>query len=339
MALKILVKLFLLAQNQVSSGKKSGIQPKTMYFYQTITKNIDRSFVKHYNKKSQGIIEIWRNENIDKPTISIIIPTVDKTRGGHLPALLQQIEIQSFTNWEIILIIKDSRQGRAINCGVAVAAGKYIVTFDDDTKLGSGDLLEKMVHHMEIHPEFGMAGVANIPPANATWFTKKVMEQLPRRTSPIVDTIVESDLAEHPCAIFPKHVFMAIGGENELIPRGLDPYLRAEIRKAGYKVVVLPKLFIHHLPPASFTKFCCQFYRNGKMAAYVNKFYPEFVVELTTQHQDKVPKKRSNLTRIISYIFRILKALFSLNIFYLLSLKFYLLGYIVSYLFLKEKNV
>jgi len=306
-----------------------------MKLFKTITGNIERPFVKYPNGVSEGIIEIWRNT--ENPQISIIIPTIDKTRDGYLPDLLNQIEKQTFTKLEIILIIKDSRQGRAINCGVALASGKYIITFDDDTKLGSDDILEKMFNHIENHPEFGMAGVANIPPENANWFVQKVMEQLPRRTSLIVEKIVESDMAEHPCAIFPRKVFMDVGGENELIPRGLDPYLRAEIRKAGYKVVVLPELFIHHLPPATFRKFCKQFFRNGKMAAYVNKYYPEFVVELTAEHGKEVAKKRSLFERIISYIFRIVKTIFTFKIFYLLSLILYLSGYIWGYLFM-EKN-
>ncbi|MFP4546687.1 MAG: glycosyltransferase [Fidelibacterota bacterium] len=302
-------------------------------------KTIHRPFVRHSNGDSQGTIEIWRSEDTENPLVSIIIPTVDKTRDGYLPDLLSQIENQSFRNWEIILIIKDSRQGRAINCGVALATGKFIVTFDDDTKIGSDNLLEEMVTHMEKNSEIGMAGVANIPPENATWFVRKVMEQLPRRTSPIVQKIVESDLAEHPCAIFPRKVFMEVGGENELIPRGLDPYLRAEIRKAGYKVVVLPDLYIHHLPPASFKKFCKQFFRNGKMAAYVNKFYPEFVVELTTEHEKEVKGKRTIIQRVVSYIFRLLKTIITLKIFYLLSLILYLCGYIIGYLTLKKNDV
>ena len=308
-----------------------------MKLYQTISGNIERPFVKFPNKFSEGTVEIWRNT--DTPQISIIIPTVDKTRDGYLPYLVTQIQHQSFTNWEIVLIIKDSRQGRAINCGVSLATGKYIVTFDDDTKLGSDDLLKKMYNHIEQHPEFGMAGVANIPPENASWFVQKVMEQLPRRTSPIVDEIVESDMAEHPCAIFPRKIFMEVGGENELIPRGLDPYLRAEIRKAGYKVVVLPELFIHHLPPSTFIKFCKQFYRNGKMASFVNKFYPEFVIELTTEHGKKVAEKRSIYKRIFSYLFRLMKTVLTFKLFYLLSLILYLFGYIVGYLTLDKNDV
>jgi len=310
-----------------------------MNLYKTSTGNIPRLFVKYPNGNSKGKIEIYRNEIIDLPLVSIIIPTIDATRDGYLPALLEQINRQTFNNYEIILIIGDSRQGRAINCGATVAAGKYMLIFDDDTRLGSDDLLEKMVFYMNNTENIGMAGVANSPPDIASWFVKRVMKELPRRTSPIVTKIVDSDLAEHPCCIIPREVFFEIGGENELIPRGLDPYLRREIRKAGYRVVVLPELYIHHLPPKTFRKFVKQFYRNGKMAAYVNKFYPEFVIELTTEHGDEVPQKRSLIIRILSYTGRLLKTLLTLRVFYLLSLVLYLCGYVIGYITLKETDV
>ena len=242
--------------------------------FKTITGNIERKFVKHPFEQSEGTIEIHRELNITSPIISIVIPTIDATRDGYLPDLLKKIKQQKFQNYEIILIISDSRQGRAINCGVQIASGKYIVTFDDDTKIGRDDLLEKMLFHIKQHSDIGMAGVANIIPENASFFVRRSMIELPRRTSPVVSKIVDSDMAEHPCCIIPRDIFIQVGGENEKIPRGLDPYLRQEIRKAGYRVVVLPELFIHHLPPKTFGKFIRQFYRNGKMAAYVNKFYP-----------------------------------------------------------------
>jgi len=305
----------------------------------TFSGNISRDYVKFQKGESEGHIEIHRQDGVDQPLVSIIIPTVGAARNDFLPNLLSQIARQTFRNFESIIVIGDSRQGRAINCGAAIASGKYLMTFDDDTQLGADDLIEKMVQIVSVHPEIGMAGVANLVPENAVWFVRRVMKELPRRTSPIVDEITESDLAEHPCCLIPREVFYKIGGENELIPRGLDPYLRQEIRRAGFTVVVLPGLFIHHLPPRTFRKFVRQFYRNGRMAAYVNKFYPQFVVELPTQHGEKVREKRPIPIRAISYCWRLLKSILTLKVFYLLSLVLYLSGYWVGYLFLRENDV
>ena len=305
----------------------------------SIANNIPRPFVKYPNGESTGKIEIHRDDPIKKPLISIIIPTADATRDGLLPSLLEQLKLQAFRDFEIIVIIGDTRQGRAINCGAQVAEGKYLVTFDDDTRLGHTDLLENMANQIEQHSDIGMAGVANLVPPDASFFVKRVMKELPRRTSPMVTEIIDSDMAEHPCCIIPRDVFLKVGGENEIIPRGLDPYLRQAIRNAGYRVVVLPGIYIHHLPPKTFHKFVKQFYRNGKMAAYVNKFYPEFVIELTTRHGDKVSEKRSTLIRVVSYIGRLLKTFLTLRIFYLLSLVLYLTGYVIGTVTLKESDV
>jgi len=310
-----------------------------MQLKQTITGNITRSFVKYPYGETEGYIEIHRPVKVTDPLLSIVIPTIDKMREGYLPTLLSQLDHQTFRNFEILLVIKDTRQGRAINSGVALASGKYIVILDDDTRLGTNYILEKMVESMELHPEIGMAGVANLVPDDASWFVRRVMRELPRRTSPIVHEITESDLAEHPCCIIPREVFIEVGGENELIPRGLDPYLRQAIRQAGYRVVVLPELFIHHLPPGTFRKFVRQFYRNGKMAAYVNKFYPEFVVELAYQHAAEVKQKRFLIVRIISYCVRVLKTILTIRFFYLLSLLLYLTGFVIGYLTLKKSDV
>ena len=307
--------------------------------YQTLTGNIVRPFVKHLRGKTEGYIEIHRPVKVTDPLLSIVIPTIDKMREGYLPALLSQVDQQTFRNFEVLLVIKDTRQGRAINSGVALASGKYIVILDDDTRLGTNYILEKMVESMELHPEIGMAGVANLIPDDASWFIRQVMREIPRRTSPIVQEITDSDLAEHPCCIIPREVFIEVGGENELIPRGLDPYLRQAIRQAGYRVVVLPELFIHHLPPGTFRKFVRQFYRNGKMAAYVNKFYPEFVVELAYQHAAEVKQKRFLIVRIISYCVRVLKTILTIRFFYLLSLLLYLTGFVIGYLTLKKSDV
>ncbi len=310
-----------------------------MKIIKTLTDNINRPFVKYSNGESKGKIEIHRDDPDQKPLVSIIIPTADATRDGLLPSLLEQLKDQTFRDFEIIVIIGDTRQGRAINCGAQVAEGRYLVTFDDDTRLGHNDLLEKMVNQIEQYDNIGMAGVAKVIPDNASLFVRRLMKELPRRTSPIVTEIIDSDMAEHPCCIIPRDVFLKVGGENEIIPRGLDPYLRREIRAAGYRVVVLPDLYIHHLPPKTFHKFVRQFYRNGKMAAYVNKFHPEFVVELTTKHLDQVKEKRSMMVRSFSYLYRIIKTLITLKIFYLLSLVLYLSGFIIGYMTLKKDSV
>lgn len=298
-----------------------------------------RHFVKFPKPGGTRRIEIHQPRGVETPLVSIIIPTMGSARAYYLQSLLNQLAEQTFPAFEIILINGDNRQGRAINYGAVLARGQYLLILDDDTRLGSRELIEKMVAMVADHPEIGMAGVANLVPPDASWFVRRVMQEIPRRTAPLVHKITDSDLAEHPCCLIPKAVFYQVGGENELIPRGLDPYLRRAIRQAGYRVVVLPGLYIHHLPPATFGKFVRQFYRNGKMAAYVNKFYPQFLVELTFEHGQSVPPPRSWLVRSSSYLLRLGKALLTGKPFFLLSSLLYLVGFGVGYVTLRRDDV
>ena len=60
-------------------------------------------------------------ENRLPPVVSVIIPTRDGDRRGLLKGLLHDLREQTVRSFEVLLIIGDPRQGRAINRGVAKA--------------------------------------------------------------------------------------------------------------------------------------------------------------------------------------------------------------------------
>ena len=266
-----------------------------------------RPFVKHRNDarapcRKVEIVESRSKRMADYPQTSLIIPTADGHRDGRLPALLRQLEQQNYQNFEIIIVQGDPRQGRAINIGADIARGDYLLTMDDDTSLADEASIQRLVAAAENDATIGMAGGINIIPDRAPFFVKLAMKQLPRRTAPDVDQITPSDLAEHPLLLIRKDVFKKTGGENELLPRGLDPYLRAECRKAGYQVVVVPKAYYSHLPPATPGKLIRQFFRNGKMSAYCNIFFPEWLIETPNQHVDEFVERRPLAYRVFRHM-------------------------------------
>lgn len=214
------------------------------------------TFVKHLNAEgSPAEVQVIEGREVGAtgPEVSVLIPTSDAWRGGYFPQLLEQLNAQTFQDFEVLVLKGDRRQGRAINTGAAQARGDILVTLDDDTRMGHPEVLANLVAAIRADPEIGMAGVANTVPEDAPWLVRRVMKEIPRRSSEVVREIVESDMAEHPCCAIPKRVFYEIGGENEIVPRGLDPYLRREIRRAGYRVVVIPDTYIHHLPRPAFS--------------------------------------------------------------------------------------
>jgi GT2 family glycosyltransferase len=297
-----------------------------------------RQFVLHRNDTGippDRTIEVAETESIhlgDYPKVSIIIPTVDGYRNGLFPALLKQLLEQTYQNFEIITIKADSRQGRAINTGADIARGEYILTLDDDTCLVSNDAFEKLVRVMDDDKTIGMAGGLNVIPPDVTLFVRKAMQQIPRRSSPPINKIADSDLAEHPLLMIRIKAFKQVGGENELLPRGLDPYLRREFRKAGYRVVVVPSVEYSHLLPSSFTKLVRQFYRNGKQAAYCNKFYPQWIIETPDKHVNKFAEKRPLLYRVVRYLVNMVRKTTKGHWIYLSTSTAYAFGFILGYL-------
>jgi hypothetical protein len=191
---------------------------------------------------------------------------------------------------------------------------------------------------LDENPDIGMAGVPNLVPGNVSWFVKRVMSEIPRRSSAMVKEITVSDMAEHPCLIMRKDVFFRVGGENELIPRGLDPYLRQVFREANYKVVVIPDVYVHHLPPNSFRKLMRQFFRNGVAAAYVNRFYPQWVYDLTTSHEELFTPKVSRMHRLGRQVVRLVSALMRVRLLYLASQGSYLLGFLWGFITLRDRK-
>lgn len=243
-----------------------------------------RRFVQHrHPDPSPGSVWHVKPEG-EAARLSVVVPTVDAKRGGYFTQLLKQIGAQLGPAYELIVVRGDPRQGRAINVGADLAEGLYLLILDDDTSMPDSDTFEKLVAVLAGASAIGMVGGNNVVPAGATPFVRRAMEEIPRRSWRPVQTLTDSDLAEHPCLMMRTAEFKSVGGENELIPRGLDPYLRQAFREAGLRVVVAPGVVYHHLPPDSWRKLLGQYFRNGRQAAFVNRHYPQWVIETPSEH-------------------------------------------------------
>lgn len=298
-----------------------------------------RAFVRYVKDGPIPDVTVLRPAEEDDPRLSVIIPTLDGLRGGYLPHLLRQIEEQTFRGYEVIVVRGDRRQGRAINTAAAVARGEILLTMDDDTRVGTADLLERILETFAGNPDIGIVGVANLVPHDVNWLVRRAMRELPRRSSPAVSEITDSDMAEHPCLAIRRDVFVRIGGEHELLPRGLDPYLRQEVRALGYRVVVVPGVWIHHLLPAAYGSLLRQYFRNGAMAAYVQKFFPQFVIDQATTHGTAVPGRAHVARRALRYAGRIAGAALTGKWIYISTLAAYAAGYVWGQWAMREDSV
>ena len=98
-------------------------------------------------------------------SVSVIIPTSGAARNSLLAPLIDQIAAQTFRPGEVLVVRGDRRQGRAINRAARIARGEFLVTLDDDTRLGHPEVLERVVGLLRSDPTVGLSGAATeIPP-------------------------------------------------------------------------------------------------------------------------------------------------------------------------------
>ncbi len=214
-------------------------------------------------------------------TVSVIIPVADDSRNQYLDQLLSALDRQTIRDFEVLLVIGDHRQGRAINRGVKAATGRWIITLDDDTVITDDRLFEKLVAEMDGNADIGLGGAACEIPDTASSFQKRAMREIPRRYFPRQQHTIDSDFVQHPCLIISRRNFLAIGGEDEELIRGLDPVLRKKVRDHGLRVCIIEDTAVVHLLPGNLRALCRMYRRNGWGSAFAARHYPERVIELT----------------------------------------------------------
>ena len=287
-------------------------------------------------EKTYGEPSLEKTEKIqlsEKIEVSVVIPHFYASREGNLKGLLEDLRGQSFKDLEVLIVHGVSPQGRAINQGVRASRGEILVVIDDDSRLGHPRVIENLVRVLRSDSSIGMAGASVVTSQNANAFQRLAGKQFPRYNMPVVTEVTESDLPGHPCAAFPKEIFIKVGMEREDILRGLDPDLRVRIRKAGCRVVLAPDTWVHHPLPESFLKFIRVFLRNGYGSAYLQVHYPEINYDTDEAvGSEKFSAKHSFLYRVFRFPARLLKSLLALQWIRFAGYSVYLLGYLAGYL-------
>ena len=244
------------------------------------------------------------------PRVSVIIPSLDGHRGGAVPRLLESVRRQTFQDFEVEVVKGVSPQGRAINQGVAATGGEILLILDDDSEVADETVFARLVAALDDDPAIGLAGASIVVAPDASPFQRRAADQFPRFQTPVVDAVTDSDLACHGCCAIPRRVFNEVGGEREDILRGLDPDLRVRLRRAGYRVVLVPHARIYHPMPAGWRALVRIFFRNGFGSAYAWRFQPDSVYETHEQLHDGAFRPRTSLPyRLARFPLRLLRAL------------------------------
>lgn len=262
------------------------------------------------------------------PRVSIVIPSRDGYRNGFVPRLLESIDAQTFRDFEVHIVKGVFPQGRAINQGADETAGPILVVLDDDSRLADETVLQRLVDAIDSDPRIGFAGASIVVPPEASAFQQRASRQFPRFNTPVVDEITDSDLACHGCVAMPRAVFEAIGRERDDIIRGLDPDLRVRMRKAGYRVVLVPHARIYHPLPEGWRNLLRVFFRNGYGSAYSQRFQPDSVYDTHEALHESGFRPRTSLPyRVLRFPFRLVRAAFTGQSMRLAAYTAYAMGY------------
>lgn len=240
--------------------------------------------------------------------VAVVIPSGDRTRDDSLAGLLEDLERQSLRPREIEIVRGVAPNGRARNVGVERTTSEYLVFLDDDVRLGSHDVLEKLVAALN-EPGVGLSGTAQQLPNDSSSFQKRCAEQIPRSKSEVVTRLTDSDMVTTQCCATKRVELARLGNFHDKILRGVDPELRNRYREAGLRIVIAPDIWHYHPMPANWRALWKMAYRNGYSSAYAQRHFPETVLYNPDGHVGEFQPRRSLRTRIADRTWGFLKAI------------------------------
>ena len=247
------------------------------------------------------------------PEVSVIIPSWDGNRGGNVLKLIQQLKAQNLTSIEIILSVAESPNGYARNLGADVAKGNFLVFIDDDVCLGHKRVLEHLIAPFNTSQGIGLTGVSQLIPPDANRFQRWCANQIPRAISSVVEEITDSDMVTTMCLAIPRDLFYHVGKMNDRLLAGVDPDLRHRVRKAGYRVVVVPQTWAYHPAPESLRSLFRYAFRKGGYTAWQYRFSRDLMYDCPDGHVEEFADQTTLAYRVIRKGFRVLKEIVMLR--------------------------
>ncbi|MBI2265627.1 MAG: glycosyltransferase [Armatimonadetes bacterium] len=261
-----------------------------------------------------------------EPLISVIIPSLDGKRGGNLERLLGDIGSQTIQDVEVIVVEGVRPCAKAHNEGARRAKGEFLVSLDDDVRIGDARLFENLIQTLRGDPSIGMAGASQHIPLAADSWQRLVAAKMPRSESPVVSAPVESDMVTHACRAIRRELYLHLGGENDRLLRGDDAEFKHRVRKAGYRICLAPESLVYHPLPATPKIFMRDMFRRGMGAAHDNKFHSNLIYETPYADFSSPEERKPRSRRIVRYLTRMTGALLTGNWILFLAFFLYLAG-------------
>jgi GT2 family glycosyltransferase len=277
----------------------------------------------------KGVEIIIPKEN---PLVSVIIPSLDGYRDGNVPKLIEAIKSQTFTDIEVLIVEGEKPCARAHNVGAQNASGKILVFIDDDITLGHNQIIANLINPLIKDNSIGITGASQLIPIHHNRFQNRCAKEFDRFQFPVVHKMTESDMATHATMAIRKEVFMQVGQENENLIYCDDPELRARIRKAGYKIVIVPHTWCYHPPPSNLTRFLKTAFQRGRGAAHDFWHYPHLIYETPPATATTFIPRRPFIYRVLRSMAHSIDAIINLKLIFLSVRISYALGYLFGLL-------
>ena len=198
-------------------------------------------------------------DNSDTNALEVIV--VDNASADETPQRLQDWAQQDPARRRIVLNQDNRGFGPAVNQGLAMAKGEYLVILNNDIIVGPG-WARGLRRHLETDPQLGIlcpmtnnigneAQVALIGSTPAEVFESARHYNLGK-----VGKLLPLTIAAFFCVMIPRHVYAKLGGLDEQFVPGFfedDDYC-LRIKQLGLTIGCAEDVFVYHELSASFDK-------------------------------------------------------------------------------------
>ena len=198
-------------------------------------------------------------ENSDTQHLQLIV--VDNASADDTPQRLQAWAAQDPSRRQIVLNCDNLGFGPAVNQGLALARGEYLVILNNDIIVGPG-WARGMRRHLEVDPGLGLLCPVTNNIGNEAQVALKgdsppeVFESARHYNLGRTGQLLPLRIAAFFCVMMPRRVYEALGGLDEQFVPGFfedDDYC-LRVKDLGLRVGCAEDVFVYHELSASFDK-------------------------------------------------------------------------------------
>jgi len=236
------------------------------------------------------------------PLVSVMMPA--RNAAKFLPATIESIQSQTYTNWELIFVddgstdntleivrgfaLLDQRirvfavefggRGRARNECLKNIRGEYLAVCDADD-ISFRDRFEKQVSFLQDHPEISVVGSAWVPFATDSPLQCKPVRSFPIDSNDIQEAFSNGKMRFHNAtAMLRCYLLKEFGGYNAELKRAQDYEYFSRMSRKGILFAALsePLLFYRQESEIPSIGYFCE---NGMYMAYADQILDGHVTD------------------------------------------------------------